>query len=74
MCRLIPNDLHCKITDLRVAEHPRKRLGVRSRGYQVPQCFLVILVVGHDESLPLPAHRAPSPVVCLLTNNSISRC
>jgi hypothetical protein len=54
---LVAHHLNSEITDLPVTEHPAERLGVRRRGQQVPQGFLVILVVGDDQGLPLAAHR-----------------
>ena len=71
---LVAHHLNSEIADLLVTEHPPERLGVGRRGQQVPQRLLLVLVVGDDQGLPLAAHRTPSPVVCLLTNNSISRC
>ena len=53
---LVTHHLNGEIADLRVAEHPPERLGVRRRGEQVPQCLLLVLVVGDDQGVPLAAH------------------
>ena len=73
MRRLVAHHLHGEVADLRIAEHPPERLGVRRRRQQVPQCLLVVFVVGDDHGFPLPVHRPSSPVACRRTNSPISR-
>lgn len=69
----VTHDLHGEFADLRITEHPPERLGVHRRSQQVPQPLLLIFIDGDDQGLALTVHRAPSPDVCLPTNNSISR-
>lgn len=73
VCGSVPHDLHGEVADLGVAEHPSERFGVHRRLDQAPHCLVLILVIGDDQSFPATAHCSPSPMACLLTNNSISR-
>src|SRR5918995_3072822 len=71
--RLVVHNPDVEVTDLRVTEHPSQGFSVCRRGQQVPQPFVLVLVVGDDQGLSLAVHYPPSPGTCRLTNNPISR-
>jgi len=61
--------VHTEIADLGIAEQLAKNLGVRTRGEQVAQCLLLVLVVGDDQGFPLAGHDGVS-VPGLLSSRS----
>ena len=53
---LVTHHLHREAADAGVPEHPPQGRSIRRRGQQVPQCLLLILVVGDDQGSPLAGH------------------
>jgi hypothetical protein len=47
--RLVAHHAHVEAADLWVAQHTAQRVGVRPRREQVPQSFVLVLVVGDDQ-------------------------